>query len=47
MCKKSIADHIEQSVKKKRRTAKPPKTPEEETIDLEGIDVKDGQEGKA
>ncbi len=45
--RKSIADHIEQLAKKKRRTTKPTKTPEEERVDLEGKDVKDGQEGKA
>jgi hypothetical protein len=45
--RKSIADHIEQSAKKKRRTTKPTKIPEEERVDLEGTDVKDGQEGKA
>jgi hypothetical protein len=33
--------------KKKRMTTKPTKTPEEERVDLEGKDVKDGQEGKA
>jgi hypothetical protein len=43
---KSIADHIKQSAKKKCRTTKPTKTPEEERVDLEGDDVKDGQEGK-
>ncbi len=45
--RKSIADHIKQSAKKKRRTTKPTKTPQEERVDLEGKDVKDGQEGKA
>ncbi len=45
--KKSIADYLEQSAKKKRRTTKTIKTPEEERVDLEGKDVKDGQEGKA
>ncbi len=45
--RKSIADHIEQSAKKKRRTTKPTKTPEDERLDLEGKDIKDGQEGKA
>ena len=45
--KKSIADYIEQLAKKKCRTAKATKTPEEERVDLEGKDVKDGQEGKA
>ncbi len=45
--KMSIADYIEQSAKKKRRTTKATKTPEEERVDLEGKDVKDGQEGKA
>ncbi len=44
--KNSIADHIEQSAKKKRMTTKATKTPEEERVDLEGKDVKDGQEGK-
>jgi hypothetical protein len=47
MCRKSIADHIKQSAKKKHRTSKPAKTPEEERMDLEGNDVKDGQEGKS
>ncbi len=45
--KKSIADYIKQSAKKKRRTTKATKTPEEERVDLEGKDVKDEQEGKA
>jgi hypothetical protein len=44
--RKSIADHIKQSAKKKCMTTKPTKTPEEERLDLEGKDVKDGQEGK-
>ena len=47
MCWKSIADHIEQSAKKKCRTKKTPTTAEDETVDLGGKDVKDGQEGKA
>ncbi len=47
MVRKSIADHIEQSAKKKLRTTKPTKTPLEERVDLKGKDVKDGQEGKA
>jgi hypothetical protein len=47
MHRKSIADHIKQSAKKKHRTTKPPKTSEEERVDLEGKDIKDGQEGKA
>jgi hypothetical protein len=46
-CKKSIADYVEQSAKKKHRTTKATKTPEVERVDLEGKDVKDGQEGKA
>jgi hypothetical protein len=46
-CKKSIADYIEQSAKKKCRTSKATKTPEEERVDFEGKDVKYGQEGKA
>jgi hypothetical protein len=46
-CKKSIADYIEQSAKKKCRTTKATKTPEEERVDLEGKDVKDGRESKA
>ncbi len=46
-CKKSIADHIKQSANKKHRTTKATRTPEEEKVDLEGKDVKDGQEGKA
>ncbi len=45
--KKSIADYVKQSAKKKRRTTAATKTPEEDRIDLEGKDVKDGQEGKA
>ncbi len=45
--KKSIADYIKQSAKKKRRTTKATKTPEEEIVDLEGKDVKNGQEVKA
>jgi hypothetical protein len=47
MRRKSIADNIKQSVKKKRRTKKTTKTPEEEQLDLESKDMKDGQEGKA
>ena len=47
MHRKSIADHIKQSAKKKHRTTNPTKTPEEERVDLEGKGVKDGQEGKA
>jgi hypothetical protein len=46
MHKKSIADHIKQSAKKKCRPIKPTKTPEEEGVDLERKDVKDWQEGK-
>ncbi len=46
MQRKSIADHIEQSATKKRMTTKPTKTSEEKRVDLEGKDVKDGQEGK-
>ncbi len=46
-CKKSIADYVKQSAKKKRRTTKATKIPVEERVDLEGKDVKDGQEGKA
>ncbi len=45
--KKIIADHIKQSAKKKCRTTKATKTPEEERVDLEGKGVKDGQVGKA
>jgi hypothetical protein len=45
--KKSIADYIKQSAKKKCRTTKATKTPGEERVDLEGKDLKDGQEGKA
>ncbi len=45
--KKSIADYVKQSAKKKRRTTAATKTPEEERVDLEGKDIKDGQEGKA
>jgi hypothetical protein len=44
--KKGNADYVAQSVKKKRRTTKATKTPEEKRVDLEGKDVKDGQEGK-
>jgi hypothetical protein len=43
----SIADYVQQSAKRKRRTTAATKTPEEEKVDLEGKDVKDGQEGKA
>ncbi len=46
-CKKSIADYVKQSAKKKHRTTADAKTPVEERVDLEGNDVKDGQEGKA
>ncbi len=45
--KKSNADYVAQSAKKKRRTTKATNTPEEERVYLEGKDVKDGQEGKA
>ncbi len=45
--RKSIADHMKQSAKKKRRTTKPTKTLEVKRLDLEGKDVKDGEEGKA
>jgi hypothetical protein len=45
--KKSIADYVIQSAKKKRSTTQATKTPEEERVDLEGKDIKDGQEGKA
>ncbi len=45
--KKSIADYVKQSAKKKRRTIEATKTPEEERVDLEGNDIKDGQESKA
>jgi hypothetical protein len=38
---------MEQSAKKKCRTKRTTKEPEEECVDLEGKDVKDGQEGKA
>jgi hypothetical protein len=44
--KKSIADYIMQSAKKKRGTTQATKTPEEQTVYLEGMDIKDGQEGK-
>jgi hypothetical protein len=40
--KKSIADYVEQSAKKKRRTTKATNTPEEERVDLEGKDVNMG-----
>jgi hypothetical protein len=46
-CRRSIADHIKQSAKKKHRTTKPTKTSQEERVDLKGKDVKDGQEDKA
>jgi hypothetical protein len=46
-CKKSIADYVMQPAKKKRRTTQATKTPEEERVNLEGKDIKDGQEGKA
>ncbi len=46
-CKKSIADYVKQSAKKKRRTTADAKTPVEERVDLERKDVKDEQEGKA
>ncbi len=39
--------NIKQSAKKKCRTTKATKTPEEERVDLEGKDVKDGHKGKA
>jgi hypothetical protein len=45
--KMSIADYVQQSAKKKRRTTAATKMPEEERVDLEGKDIKDGQEGKA
>jgi hypothetical protein len=45
--KKSIADYVKQSAKKKRRTTQATNTPEEERVDLEGKDTKDGLEGKA
>jgi hypothetical protein len=45
--KKSIVDYVKQSGKKKRGTTANVKTPVEERVDLEGKDVKDGQEGKA
>jgi hypothetical protein len=38
------------SSKQQKRSAgqlNPPKTPEDERVDLEGKDIKDGQEGKA
>jgi hypothetical protein len=44
MRRKSIADHIKQSAKKKHRTTKPTKTPEEERVDLECKDIKDGHD---
>ncbi len=44
--KKSIADHIKQSAKKKCRTTKATNI-QEERVALEGKDIKDGQEGKA
>jgi hypothetical protein len=43
----SIADYVQQSAKKKHRTTAAVNTPEEERVDLEGKDIKDGQEGKA
>jgi hypothetical protein len=45
--KMSIADYVQQSAMKKHRTTAATETPEKERIDLEGKDVKDGQEGKA
>jgi hypothetical protein len=45
--KKSIADYVKQSAKKKCRTTAATKTLVEERVDLEGKGVKDGQEGKA
>ncbi len=45
--KKIIADYVKQSAKKKCRTTAATKTPVEEKVDLEGKDVKDGQEGTA
>jgi hypothetical protein len=45
--KKSIADYVKQSAKKKRRTTADAKTPVEERVDLEGKDMQDGQEGNA
>jgi hypothetical protein len=36
-----------QSAKKKRRATQARKTPVEERVDLEGKDIKDGQESKA
>ena len=44
---KSIADYVKQSAKKKCGTTADAKTPVEERVDLEGKDVKDGQESKA
>jgi hypothetical protein len=44
--KKSIADYVKQSAKKKHRATEVTKTPEEERDDLEGKDIKDGQDGK-
>jgi hypothetical protein len=41
-CKKSIADYVKQSAKKKPRTTADAKTPVEERVDLEGKNVKDG-----
>ncbi len=41
-CKMIIADYVQQSAKKKPRTTAATKTPEEERVDLEGKDVKDG-----
>ncbi len=43
----SIADCVQQSAKKKRRTTAATKMPEKERVDLEDKDVKDWQEGKA
>jgi hypothetical protein len=45
--KKSIADYVKQSAKKKHRTTEATKTPDKERVDLEGNDKKDEQEGKA
>jgi hypothetical protein len=46
-CKMIIADYVQQSAKKKCRTTAATKMPEEERVNLEGKDVKDGQESKA
>jgi hypothetical protein len=47
MRRKHLVDQIRRLASKKHRTKKTTRTPEEETVDMEGKDVKDGQEGTA